>query len=141
MLKRLSPWSLLIRSILKWCSSELAFFGIPSAYIYRNTFWGKNIVSPVTPGTSQIRSILKWCSSELAFFGIPSAYIYRNTFWGKNIVSPVTPGTSQIKTGFASYILSSWNIYIMVLTTEGFSEVTIESWGEWDLNPRPLNFV
>ena len=29
----------------------------------------------------------------------------------------------------------------MVFTTEGFSEVAIESWPEWDLNPRPLNSV
>ena len=29
----------------------------------------------------------------------------------------------------------------MVFTTEGFLEVTIESWPEWDLNPRPLNSV
>ena len=29
----------------------------------------------------------------------------------------------------------------MVFTTEGFFEVTIESWPEWDLNPRPLNSV
>ena len=26
----------------------------------------------------------------------------------------------------------------MVFTTEGFFEVAIESWPEWDLNPRPL---
>ena len=26
----------------------------------------------------------------------------------------------------------------MVFTTEGFLEVAIESWPEWDLNPRPL---
>ena len=32
----------------------------------------------------------------------------------------------------------------MVFTTygsDGFSEVAIESWPEWDLNPRPLNSV
>ena len=29
----------------------------------------------------------------------------------------------------------------MVFTTEGFFEVAIESWPEWDLNPRPLNSV
>ena len=29
----------------------------------------------------------------------------------------------------------------MVFTTDGFFEVTIESWPEWDLNPRPLNSV
>ena len=29
----------------------------------------------------------------------------------------------------------------MVFTAEGFFEVTIESWPEWDLNPRPLNSV
>ena len=32
------------------------------------------------------------------------------------------------------------NIY-MVFTTDGFLEVAIESWAEWDLNPRPLNWV
>ena len=26
----------------------------------------------------------------------------------------------------------------MVFTTEGFFEVAVESWPEWDLNPRPL---
>ena len=29
----------------------------------------------------------------------------------------------------------------MVFTTEGFFEVAIESWPEWDLNPQPLNPV
>ena len=29
----------------------------------------------------------------------------------------------------------------MVFTTEGFFEVEIESWPEWDLNPRSLNSV
>ena len=29
----------------------------------------------------------------------------------------------------------------MVFTTEGFFKVAIESWPEWDLNPRPLNSV
>ena len=27
----------------------------------------------------------------------------------------------------------------MVFITEGFFEVAIENWPEWDLNPRPLN--
>ena len=31
--------------------------------------------------------------------------------------------------------------YYMVFTTEGLFEVAIESWPEWDLNPRPLNCV
>ena len=26
----------------------------------------------------------------------------------------------------------------IVFTTEGFFEVAIESWPEWDLNPQPL---
>ena len=43
-----------------------------------------------------------------------------------------------------------WNIYIytyiyiyiyMVFATEGLFEVAIESWPEWDLNPRPLNSI
>ena len=29
----------------------------------------------------------------------------------------------------------------MIFTTEGFLEVAIESWPEWDLNPRTLNSV
>ena len=29
----------------------------------------------------------------------------------------------------------------MVFTTEGFFEVAIESWSEWDLNSRPLNSI
>ena len=29
----------------------------------------------------------------------------------------------------------------MVLTTEEFLEVAIESWSEWDLNPQPLNSI
>ena len=29
----------------------------------------------------------------------------------------------------------------MVFTTEGYLKVTIESWSEWDLKPRPLNSV
>ena len=29
----------------------------------------------------------------------------------------------------------------MVFTTEGFLEVAIESWPEWDLNPQPLNSI
>ena len=29
----------------------------------------------------------------------------------------------------------------MMLTTEGFFEVAIESWPEWDLNRRTLNSV
>ena len=28
-----------------------------------------------------------------------------------------------------------------VFITEGFLEVAIESWPEWDFNLRPLNFV
>ena len=29
----------------------------------------------------------------------------------------------------------------MVFITEGFFEEAIESWPEWDLNPRPLNYI
>ena len=41
-------------------------------------------------------------------------------------------------------VLFHYNIYIyiyMVFTTEALFEVAIESWPEWDLNPRPLNSV
>ena len=41
------------------------------------------------------------------------------------------------------YIYIYIYIYIlyMVFTTEGFLEVAIECWPEWDLNRRPLNSV
>ena len=40
------------------------------------------------------------------------------------------------------YIYMYIYIYIcMVFTTKGLFEVAIESWPEWDLNPRPLNSV
>ena len=40
------------------------------------------------------------------------------------------------------YIYIYTYIYMyMVFTTEGFFKVVIESWPEWDLNPRPLNSV
>ena len=29
----------------------------------------------------------------------------------------------------------------MIFATDGFFKVAIESWSEWDLNPRPLNSV
>ena len=29
----------------------------------------------------------------------------------------------------------------MVFTTEGLFEIAIDSWSEWDLNPRPLNSI
>ena len=32
-------------------------------------------------------------------------------------------------------------ILFMLFTTEVYFEVAIESWLEWDLNPRPLNSV
>ena len=33
-------------------------------------------------------------------------------------------------------------IYVYyIFTTEGLFDVAIESWPEWDLNPRPLNSV
>ena len=45
---------------------------------------------------------------------------------------------------YISIYIYLWYIYLyiyMVFTTEGFFEVAIESWPEWDLNPRPLNSV
>ena len=29
----------------------------------------------------------------------------------------------------------------MIFTTEGFFEIAIERWPEWDLNPQPLNSI
>ena len=40
-----------------------------------------------------------------------------------------------------TYIHIIYNIYIYIyiyITTEGFFEVAIESWPEWDLNPQSL---
>ena len=38
--------------------------------------------------------------------------------------------------------ISTYIPYIyMVFTTEELFEVAIESWPEWDLNPRPLNSI
>ena len=40
------------------------------------------------------------------------------------------------------YICHSYiYVVIYIFTTEGLFEVAIESWPEWDLNPRPLNSV
>ena len=40
------------------------------------------------------------------------------------------------------YLFQMPGLYIMpVFTTKGFFEVAVESWPEWDLNPRPLNSV
>ena len=40
------------------------------------------------------------------------------------------------------YIYRQREIYrYRVFTTEGLFEAAIEKWPEWDLNPRPLNFV
>ena len=40
------------------------------------------------------------------------------------------------------YLSIYLSIYLYaVFTTDGFLEVAIESWPEWDLNPRPLNSV
>ena len=50
---------------------------------------------------------------------------------------------SLMTTNIYIYIICIY-IYIciyMVFTTEGLFEVAIESWPEWDLNPRPLNSV
>ena len=32
-------------------------------------------------------------------------------------------------------------VCVCVFTTDGFFEVAIDSWPEWDLNPRPHNSV
>ena len=44
---------------------------------------------------------------------------------------------TAVKTYHFMYIC----IYIYIFTTEGLLEVAIESWPEWDLNPRRLNSV
>ena len=50
--------------------------------------------------------------------------------------------TSYPKIGISLLLFTYLRIYIyMVFTTDGFFEVAIESWPEWDLNPRPLNSV
>ena len=40
-----------------------------------------------------------------------------------------------------SYISILTNLLHMVFTAEVFFEVALESWPEWDLNPRTLNSV
>ena len=63
---------------------------------------------------------------------------------------------------FAKYSVNSWHtwndykesvwnfltdidyrllIYIYIVFTGGFFEVTVENWPEWDLNPRPLTYI
>ena len=32
-------------------------------------------------------------------------------------------------------------LYMYITITQGFFEVAIESWPEWDLKPRPINSV
>ena len=39
------------------------------------------------------------------------------------------------------YIYIYIHIHVASFTTNRLFEVTIESWPEWDLNPRPLNSV
>ena len=39
------------------------------------------------------------------------------------------------------YIYVCVCVCVCVFTTDGFFEVAIESWSEWDLNPRPHNSV
>ena len=52
---------------------------------------------------------------------------------------------SQLIFAFRDFFYTSHSqltVYLIpVFTTEGFFEVTIESWPEWYLNPRPLNSV
>ena len=46
----------------------------------------------------------------------------------------------QVKSDTGNHVVVEW-IDHMVFTTEGFLEVAIGSWPEWNLNPRPLNSV
>ena len=53
---------------------------------------------------------------------------------------------SEMPKYFTKYLFFPLNmcVYIygfMVFITEGFFEVAIESWPEWDFNPRSLNSV
>ena len=65
-------------------------------------------------------------------------------FWAVRAVKGQKMAQNDKKISLTLYLrnCTSYNIYIyMVFTTEGFLEVAIESWSEWDLNPRPLNSV
>ena len=42
---------------------------------------------------------------------------------------------------FETFLTPIYVYICMVFITDGFFEVAIESWPEWDLNPRPLNSV
>ena len=52
----------------------------------------------------------------------------------------------RLNTAIRSFLKIYIYIYIYLyiwysFTTEGFFEVAIENWPEWDLNPRPVNSV
>ena len=44
-----------------------------------------------------------------------------------------------LKFSWGNHMSVSESMIHMVFTTDGFFKVAIESWPEWDLNPRPLN--
>ena len=64
---------------------------------------------------------------------VKSVYDYINILVKGNITVENTAVTGK-------YINIKWYIYV-VFTTDEFFEVAIESWSEWDLNPRPLSSV
>ena len=64
---------------------------------------------------------------------VKSVYDYINILVKGNITVENTAVTGK-------YINIKWYIYV-VFTTDEFFEVAIESWSEWDLNPRTLSSV
>ena len=62
---------------------------------------------------------------------------YSQSYLWKKMQTLVKTKAKNTKTFDASWL--RWIYIYMVFITEGFFEVAIESWPEWDLNPRPLN--
>ena len=78
--------------------------------------------------------------------------------WNRGILRKIKNFCYWLTTGFFYLLTFDFRVEIMVyllyilmgytskipgphIYIEGFLEVAIESWPEWDLNPRPLNSV
>ena len=63
-------------------------------------------------------------------------YYYHIIFLRQNYTKIITANVYNKKIIYI-YIY----IYIYIFTTEGLFEVAIESWPQWDLNPRPILYM
>ena len=57
------------------------------------------------------------------------------------LTHPHTPTHTHTHTHIHIYLYIYIYIYILFTPLKDFLEVTIESWPEWDFNPKPLNSV